>query len=94
MINLKRLAIGFCLGGMCIGCYNSDRSAYYFDKAPSPNATPNPGGPPVYGVPSGMGFYTGDAAQTGGMGGGLMGFHGTGSKGVSGTLTAVVPVEK
>jgi hypothetical protein len=88
MINLNKLVIGLSLALLAAGCdVNSDRSAYF--EAPAANATPNPGGAPVYGVPSGMGFYTGDAAQTGGMGTGLMSFHGTGSAGTSGTLTDI-----
>jgi hypothetical protein len=51
-------------------------------------ATPSdPGGAPTYGTASGMGFSTGNAAQAGGQGTGLMGFHGTGSAGTSGTIT-------
>jgi hypothetical protein len=45
------------------------------------------GGAPSFGAPSGMGFSTGDAAHSGGQGGGLMGFHGTGKEGTSGAMT-------
>jgi hypothetical protein len=50
---------------------------------------PNPAGPVVAGAHSGMGFNTGDAAQTGGMGTGLMGFHDVGAAGTSGAITDV-----
>ena len=83
---LKHVAIGLGIG-LLVGCDNADRSAYF--TAPAADATPNPGGAPTYGVPSGMGFYTGDAAQTGGMGSGLMGFHGTGSSGTSGAVSDI-----
>ena len=91
MIHFKQFAIAMCVGGIglsAVGCdFNADRSAYF--KAPAADATPNPGGAPTYGVPSGMGFYTGDAAQTGGMGSGLMGFNGTGSTGTSGAVSDI-----
>ncbi len=86
MSHLKYILIGLGVG-LLVGCDNADRSAYF--TAPSANATPNPAGAPLYGAPSGMGFYTGDAAQTGGMGTGLMSFHRTGSAGTSGTLTDI-----
>ena len=88
MIHLKHIAIG--LGVLLlVGCDNADRSGISYFKPPSPDATPNPAGAPLYGEPSGIGYYTGDAAQTGGMGTGLMSFHGTGSAGTSGTLTDI-----
>jgi hypothetical protein len=49
--------------------------------------TPNPGGAPNFGSPSGMGLSTGNAAQSGGQGTGLMDFHHTGEYGTSGTIT-------
>jgi hypothetical protein len=49
--------------------------------------TPSPGGAPTFGSPSGMGFTTGNAAQSDGQGSGLMGFHDTGEYGTSGTIT-------
>lgn len=48
---------------------------------------PNPAGAPPSGAASGMGFYTGSAGQTGGMGTGLMGFHDVGAAGTSGAIT-------
>ena len=48
---------------------------------------PNPSGAPHFGSPSGMGFNTGSAGQTGGMGTGLMGFHDVGAAGTSGAIT-------
>jgi hypothetical protein len=47
----------------------------------------NPGGAPTFGKPTGMGFSTGDAAHSGGQGGGLMGYHNTGAAGTSGAIT-------
>jgi hypothetical protein len=53
---------------------------------------PNPAGPVVAGAASGMGFNTGDASQTGGMGTGLMGYHDVGAAGTSGAITdATIP---
>lgn len=49
----------------------------------------DPAGAPTAGVPSGMGFYTGSAAEYGGMGTGLMGFHDVGAAGTSGAITDI-----
>ncbi len=56
-------------------------------NAYSGDSPSSPGGAPAFGAPSGMGFPTGDAAHSGGQGGGLMGFGGTGANGTNGTIT-------
>jgi hypothetical protein len=55
--------------------------------APGSETGSNPGGAPSFGQATGTGFSTGDAAHSGGQGGGLMGYHGTGSAGTSGAIT-------
>ncbi len=73
-----------------VGCdLSSDRSAYF--EPPAATHAANAAGAPSYGTASGMGFYTGDAGQSGGMGTGLMGFNGVGSTGTSGTITSLPP---
>jgi hypothetical protein len=72
---------------LCIlGCEQSDKS---HSEPPPPmiETGQNPGGAPTFGTPSGMGFSTGDAAHSGGQGGGLMGYNHTGAAGTSGTIT-------
>jgi len=56
------------------------------DVAMGPN-NGGAGGAPSYGDATGTGFYTGDAAHSGGQGSGLMGFHGTGAMGTSAAIS-------
>jgi hypothetical protein len=87
MKNLTKFALCLSAALLIAGCdQNESTSADEFANTPS-----SPGGAPSFGSPSGMGFSTGDAAQAGGQGGGLMGFHHTGEAGTSGTITQKVP---
>jgi hypothetical protein len=86
-----KLAIGLAIALLAAGCVvtssTSTNNATASTELIVPVTTPNPGGAPAFGSPSGMGFTTGDAAQSGGQGSGLMSFHDTGEYGTSGTIT-------
>jgi hypothetical protein len=86
-----KLAIALTIALLAAGCVLTSSTSTNDATASSdlivPVTTPSPGGAPLFGSPSGMGFTTGNAAQSGGQGSGLMSFNNTGAYGTSGTIT-------
>jgi hypothetical protein len=87
------LALGIALLMAAAGCDITSSSSTNSPQANTdlvvPVTHPSPGGAPVFGSPSGMGFSTGDAAQAGGQGAGLMSFNNTGEYGVNVPTTQI-----
>jgi hypothetical protein len=90
-ITMQRMKMHLALGVACLiaaaGCDITSSSSTNSPQANTdlvvPVTQPNPGGAPAFGSASGMGFSTGDAAQSGGQGTGLMSFNNTGEYGLS-----------
>jgi hypothetical protein len=76
-------------GSMLLAVASCGKSVETEDQAaaPPPPTPASPGAAPTYGTPSGMGFSTGDAANTDGQGSGMMGYNGTGKMGTSGAIS-------
>ena len=94
MNKMRNLALMLAIPLFALGC---DITKSSDTNSPTSNSDsivaetpPSPGGAPTFGSPSGMGFSTGNAAQSGGQGSGLMSFNHTGEYGTSGTITQSV----